>query len=103
TTVAAAYRSLRTRGLLSAQGRRGTRVSARPPVSSRPALEIPRGVRNLIQGSPDPRLLPDLRVVARRLTLRPRLYGEATNRARFLSLAAEPLAADNIPASTLAS
>src|SRR4029077_13944472 len=63
---------------------------------------IPRGVRNLIQGSPDPRLLPDLRAVARRLTLRPRLYGEATNRAGLLSLAAEQLRADNIPATALA-
>jgi DNA-binding transcriptional MocR family regulator len=101
TTVAAAYRTLRTRGLLSAQGRRGTRVSARPPVVSRPALAIPRGVRNLIQGSPDPQLLPDLRTVAHRLTLRPRLYGEATNRASLLSLAAEQFAADNIPTTAL--
>ncbi len=102
TTVAAAYRSLRIRGLLSAQGRRGTRVSARPPVTSRHALEIPHGVRNLIQGSPDPGLLPDLRAVVRRLTLRPRLYGEETNRERLLALAAEQLQADKIPAAALA-
>lgn len=102
TTVAAAYRTLRTRGLLSAQGRRGTRVSARPPVINRPAFAIPRGVRNLIQGSPDPQLLPDLRTVAQRLTLRPRLYGEATNRASLLSVAAEQFAADNIPTTALA-
>src|SRR5215213_10642954 len=80
TTVAAAYRILRTRGVLSAQGRRGTKVSARPPVLTRSAISLPRGLRNLIQGSPDPQLLPDLRAVAPKLTLRPRLYGETTNR-----------------------
>src|SRR2546428_9177434 len=32
TTVAAAYRTLQQRGLLTAQGRRGTRVSLRPPL-----------------------------------------------------------------------
>jgi len=102
TTVAAAYRTLRTRGMLSAQGRRGTRVSARPPVSSRPALEIPRGLRNLVQGSPDPQLLPDLRSIAQRLTLHPRLYGETTNRPGLLALAAKQLAADHIPTTALA-
>lgn len=102
TTVAAAYRTLRTRGVLNAQGRRGTRVSARPPVRSRPTLEIPRGLRNLIQGSPDPQLLPDLRSITSRLTLRPRLYGEMTNRPQLLALAAKQLAADHIPATALA-
>jgi len=40
--------------------------------------------------------------VARRLTLRPRLYGEATNRAGLLRLAAEQFSADNIPTTALA-
>jgi DNA-binding transcriptional MocR family regulator len=102
TTVAAAYRMLRQRGLLSTQGRRGTRISARPPVLSRLPLEIPRGVRNLIQGSPDPQLLPDLHALVQRLTLRPRLYGETTNRPQLLALAAKQLAADQIPTTALA-
>ncbi len=102
TTVAAAYRTLRQRGMLIAQGRRGTRISARPPVLSRPMLEIPRGLRNLIQGSPDPQLLPDLRSLAPQLTLRPRLYGETTNRPKLLALAAKQLAADHIPTTALA-
>lgn len=102
TTVAAAYRMLRQRGLLSAQGRRGTRISARPPVLSRPILEIPYGLRNLIQGGPDPQLLPDLRSIVQQLTLPPRLYGEATNRPQLLALAAKQLAADHIPTTALA-
>jgi len=102
TTVAAAYRTLRTRGLLSAHGRRGTRVSARPPVFARTAVSIPRGLRNLVQGGPDPHLLPDLRSLTQRLTLRPRLYGETTNRQQLLALATEQFAADRIPATTLA-
>jgi len=102
TTVAAAYRMLRTRGLLSAQGRRGTRVSARPPVLTRSAISLPRGLRNLIQGSPDPRLLPDLRTLAPKLMLRPRLYGETTNRPQLLALATEQFAADHIPTTALA-
>jgi DNA-binding transcriptional MocR family regulator len=102
TTVAAAYRTLRQRGLLITQGRRGTRVSARPPVLSRPTLVIPRGLRNLIQGSPDPQLLPDLRSLVPQLTLRPRLYGETTNRPQLLALAAKQLAADCIPTTALA-
>jgi DNA-binding transcriptional MocR family regulator len=102
TTVAAAYRTLRQRGLLNAHGRRGTHISARPPVLSRLTLEIPRGLRNLMQGSPDPQLLPDLRAVASRLTLRPRLYGETTNRPQLLALAARQLTADCIPTTALA-
>ena len=102
TTVAAAYRMLRTRGLLSAQGRRGTRVCARPPVLTRSAVTVPRGLRNLIQGSPDTLLLPDLRALAPKLALRPRLYGETTNRPRLIALAAEQFAADRIPTTALA-
>ena len=33
-TVAAAYKALKGRGLIDAHGRRGTRVSARPPIHS---------------------------------------------------------------------
>jgi DNA-binding transcriptional MocR family regulator len=102
TTVAAAYRVLRTRGVLSAQGRRGTKVSARPPVAVRPTIVVRRGLRNLIQGSPDPLLLPDLRAIAPKLILRPRLYGEVTNRPQLLALAREQFAADHIPAASLA-
>jgi DNA-binding transcriptional MocR family regulator len=102
TTVAAAYRSLRMRGVLSARGRRGTRVNFRAPLPVRLATRVPRHQRNLANGNPDPALLPDLRAVAARLDLRPRLYGEPTNRPRLLELAAAQFAADHIPTDSLA-
>jgi DNA-binding transcriptional MocR family regulator len=95
-TVASAYRSLRQRGLLVAQGRRGTRVAPRPPVAlPRPELALPRGVRNVSEGQPDPALLPTLAGALRAVPRRPRLYGEPPH--RLVRLAARAFAADGIP------
>ncbi len=60
-TVAAAYQSLRQRGIVETAGRNGTRIRPRPPLaSSRSALRlrVPPGVLDLSAGEPDPRLLP---------------------------------------------
>src|SRR5262245_34032380 len=57
-TVAAAYRLLRGRGLLATDGRRGTRVTPRPPVAGPSPAPVPAHLRNLAEGSPDPALLP---------------------------------------------
>jgi DNA-binding transcriptional MocR family regulator len=75
-TVAAAYNALRTRGLILAHGRRGTRVSHRPvvPVTQRPAA--PAGTVDLADGNPDPALLPDMAPALRRIDPAPRLYGD---------------------------
>lgn len=102
TTVAAAYRTLRTRGILNAQGRRGTQVNVRPPLPVRVAAVVPRHLRNLSQGNPDPTLLPNLRSVLSQLELRPRLYGEPANRPRLMELATVQFAADHIPTDALA-
>lgn len=61
-TVARAYRDLRDRGIVTTDGRRGTRVRARSVLSPRQAigLSIPAGVADLSAGNPDPSLLPDL-------------------------------------------
>src|SRR5205823_2233527 len=80
TTVAAAYRTLRLRGLVHAQGRRGTRISPRPPLSVRPLASAPPHLRDLSLGNPDPALLPPLHRALGRLPRRPGLYGEAANR-----------------------
>jgi DNA-binding transcriptional MocR family regulator len=102
-TVAAAYRRLTERGVLSADGRRGTRVCPRPPLpTSAGGSEVPPGTRDLANGNPDPTLLPDLRAAARRLALPRHLYGGQANRADLLELAAAELAADGIPTPALA-
>jgi DNA-binding transcriptional MocR family regulator len=102
TTVAAAYHNLRTRGLIVAHGRRGTAVSAQPPIVSRARVVIPAGVRDLITGSPDPALLPPLGPVLSHVNLRPRLYGEGTNIPALVEAAGREFAADGIPSAPIA-
>lgn len=105
TTVAAAYRGLRHRGLLAGEGRRGSHITARPPVAvltAAPRIAVPDHLRNLADGNPDPALLPRLRPAMARLTGPPRLYGEAQNRPDLLKLAARAFAADEIDATALA-
>ena len=101
-TVAAAYRTLRQRGCVTAQGRRGTRVSQRPPLPVRTAPVIPAHLRDLAYGNPDPALLPPLAPALRRLGRAPRLYGEPTLHPELLAHAARQLAADGIPTTGLA-
>jgi DNA-binding transcriptional MocR family regulator len=63
-TVNAAYRILRERGLVVADGRRGTRVAQRPAVrfhaSERDRPDHAEGLRDLSIGLPDSELLPAL-------------------------------------------
>lgn len=101
TTVAAAYRMLRDRGLATGSGRRGTTVTDRPALPVRAAPPVPVGVRNLADGAPDPRLLPALGAALRRLPTTPRLYDAPTVLPRLRAAAADNLAADGIPADAL--
>src|SRR5919198_873956 len=71
-TVATAYRELRRRGLVTAAGRRGTRVSERPPVALPATPAVPAGARDLVSGNPDPDLLPSLPLAE--ISASPRLY-----------------------------
>ncbi len=100
-TVAAAYRTLRVRGVVSAAGRRGTRVHQSPPVRTHPSASVPAHLRNLAYGNPDPALLPPLRAALAGLDRRPRLYGEPSCHPGLLALAARQLARDGIPADAL--
>jgi DNA-binding transcriptional MocR family regulator len=93
-TVAAAYRLLRERGVVVADGRRGTRVRWAPPIATPRALPLPRNVRDLAEGNPDPALLPPLPA----LQLEQRLYGEELNDRRLIELAREQFRADGIAA-----
>lgn len=101
-TVAAAYRSLRERGLISGARRRGTTVNAAPAVPTRTAPPLPAGVRNLADGAPDRRLLPPLRTALRSLPEKSRLYDEPSALDSFARLAGAELRADGVPADELA-
>jgi len=96
--VAAAYRSLRLRGVLKGEGRKGTVVSARPPVAQpRPDLVVPEGLQDLAAGNPDPDLLPPLRPSLRALDDTPRLYGTPPDDPALIRLARRSFATDGIP------
>jgi DNA-binding transcriptional MocR family regulator len=73
TTVASAYRLLAARGLVSGQGRRGTRITPRPPLRTPVPTPVPEQLRDLASGNPDAALLPQLPIQA--IDPTPRLYG----------------------------
>src|SRR5215472_6694826 len=102
TTVAAAYQTLRVRGLLHGSGRRGTLVNRRPPLVTPTMPRLPAGVRNLMDGNPDRRLLPSLRDAIRRVTCHAPLYGGASDRPDLLALARTQFEADHIAAQAVA-
>jgi DNA-binding transcriptional MocR family regulator len=95
-TIAAAYRTLRERGLVSANTRLGTRVASQPPLRVRGAGPLPAGVRDLASGNPDPALLPPLVPALARLDPVHKLYGGPVKLPRLAELAREDFAADQI-------
>lgn len=102
-TVAAAYRTLRDRGVIETDGRRGSRVRARPVSTARGSIrvEAPPGVRDVSEGNPDPALLPPLHQALAAAALhnerRPRLYGQPPVDPEFARLARAGLDADGVP------
>ena len=102
TTVSAAYRTLRDRGLLVTGGRRGTSISPRPPLTTLPAIPVPPGVRDLTNGNPDRELLPRIDKALARVDPEPVLYGEDPAVPELLELARRDFEADGIPAKHLA-
>jgi DNA-binding transcriptional MocR family regulator len=110
-TVNAAYRILRERGLVLAEGRRGTRVAPRP------ALRVPpprRGVssyqapapaiRDLSIGLPDPALLPPLARALERVDLERTVAVSGLERSdpELLGLAAASFEADGMRSDAIA-
>lgn len=107
-TVAAAYRTLRERGVIETAGRRGSRVRPRPAGTVRGSIRVdaPPGVRDLGEGNPDRALLPPLHealaAAARRHAQDPGLYGKAPLDPGFARLARASMDADGVPAGPLA-
>ncbi|SDT77922.1 aminotransferase class I/II-fold pyridoxal phosphate-dependent enzyme [Actinoplanes derwentensis] len=102
-TVAKAYQELRQRGVIETEGRRGTRVRARPAVAVSRAgslVPAPPGLRDLSTGEPDLRLLPSL---APALTAAgaaddpPRGYVSAVTMPELVDAARVRLTAEGIP------
>jgi DNA-binding transcriptional MocR family regulator len=103
TTIAAAYKDLRSRGLVVTRPRSGAFVSWRPPVAGAwSGAAVPAGARDLASGNPDPELLPDLTPVLRRIELARQLYGGDPIDPRLLELARAEFEHDGIAADDLA-
>jgi len=102
-TVAAAYRLLQSRGLVTGRGRRGTRVAFRPPLFT-PRLEgeVPKDLVDVATGNPDPALLPPWRAVLGALAREPLLYNVPAHRPALIRLASREFERDAIPAKAVA-
>ncbi|WP_053631298.1 MULTISPECIES: aminotransferase class I/II-fold pyridoxal phosphate-dependent enzyme [unclassified Streptomyces] len=102
-TVAAAYRTLRERGVIETDGRRGSRVRSRPSSTPRDALRmaVPAGVRDIAQGNPDVSLLPplggSLAAAAGRHEREPTLYGADPVAPDLARIARADFDADGVP------
>ncbi|MEU8982216.1 aminotransferase class I/II-fold pyridoxal phosphate-dependent enzyme [Streptomyces sp. NPDC048309] len=102
-TVAAAYRTLRERGVIETAGRRGSRVRSKPATTGREHIrvEVPYGVRDVADGNPDRALLPGLAeafaAAAERSDRQPMMYGEAAVDTQLERLARADLDADGFP------
>ncbi|MFG3044808.1 aminotransferase class I/II-fold pyridoxal phosphate-dependent enzyme [Streptomyces sp. NPDC048241] len=102
-TVAAAYRTLRERGVIETAGRRGSRVRPKPATTGRDELrpDVPEGARDLSTGNPDPALLPALAPAFAHATARadraPGLYGDDPADPDLVRAARAALDADGVP------
>jgi DNA-binding transcriptional MocR family regulator len=102
-TIAAAYSLLRSRGLVTGQGRRGTRVAAAvvaPAHAAGPA--IPAGVVDLASGNPDPHLLPPVGPALHAIDDDVRLYGDQPQSGGLVAFASAEFEADGVPAGSIA-
>jgi DNA-binding transcriptional MocR family regulator len=102
TTVNAAYRTLRQRGLVVSGGRRGTRVSTAPPVLRRIVAPIPAGIADLASGNPDRDLLPPLAAALTSIEATQLLYREKYNEPELLALAKHWFDRDGLAAAPIA-
>lgn len=101
-TVAAAFQTLRQRGVLVTRERSGARISARPPLVGRPEPHIPTGAVDLASGNPDPALLPSLSPALARIEPSGLLYGDHAIDPHLRSHAQAALSASGVPTAHIA-
>ncbi len=102
TTVSAAYKRLRDRGVVVGKARQGTRVAPRSSRPVRLVLTLPPGSVDALSGSPDPALLPALNAaLSGSSSETPLLYGNVLVHPVLAEVAAENFAADGIDAKHL--
>ncbi len=101
-TVAAAYRMLGERGVVVAEGRRGTFVSSRPPVAGPFDDAVADGLIDLSSGNPDPALLPELGPAFGRIDTGHATYGDPAVDDRLGELLRAELRADGVEVGSLA-
>ncbi|MFJ9247457.1 aminotransferase class I/II-fold pyridoxal phosphate-dependent enzyme [Streptomyces sp. NPDC101776] len=107
-TVAAAYRTLRERGVIETAGRRGSRVRPKPATTGREHIrvDVPAGVRDVSHGNPDRTLLPSLAgaftFAAEQSDREPVMYGDAPVEPELARIARAELDADGVPAGPVA-
>jgi DNA-binding transcriptional MocR family regulator len=77
-TVSTAYRTLRLRGVVTAEPGSGTRIGRRPPLATERQLPPSAGMRDVASGNPDQALLPSLVHVINHVDSSPVLYGDRT-------------------------
>jgi DNA-binding transcriptional MocR family regulator len=98
-TVAAAYKVARQRGLVTGNGRQGTRVAPHPPSPVvKAAPHVTDGLVDLASGNPDPALLPSLDTAMRSLRVEPHLYGDPPEFRQLATFLQGELEADGIDA-----
>jgi DNA-binding transcriptional MocR family regulator len=98
-TVAAAVADLRRRGVVVSRPRSGLRVADRPPVRAKFDFSgVPAGAMDLMTGSPDPALLPDLASALREIEAPQRLYGGEPVLPELAEVAVTAFVADGVPA-----
>jgi DNA-binding transcriptional MocR family regulator len=103
-TVAAAYGLLRSRGLASGDGRRGTTLHrhSHVPATGVRAAGRSEDLVDLASGNPDPALLPSMSVAMRRVDSATRLYGGPLELPALAAFAASEFQTDGIVAAPVA-
>lgn len=103
TTVSAAYRALRFRGVVQGDGRRGTVVNAALMPRDLPEPELHHDLRDLAHGNPDPDLLPDLHpLLLAGAPSKSLLYGDSADHSDLIERSRQQFIEDGLPVDEIA-